>query len=100
MTSVSLGASAVCIFTGCGGHKITLGMIFVLSLLTLIFGSMIHNKCSEARKYTGMIIAFSVLLLVGICGYYLMDSGIINIPDKLKSKSNTESLFNYEDYNL
>jgi|TARA_B110000259_G_C14027313_1_gene405208 hypothetical protein len=95
MTSTALGATAVCIFTGCTNHKVTLGLLSVISMVSLILSSYIHHNCKESRKYSVWVIVFNVLLLAsfgGLAFYGGYKKGYIKLP---QSSTSSVSQFNY-----
>jgi len=88
IAAIGVGGSAICLFTGCSGHEITLGLLASLTIVALVYASIIHNKCKDARKFTTWIIVICVLLLVGFIGMGVLTAhkkGWIKLPSKVAS---------------
>jgi hypothetical protein len=88
IAAIGVGGSAICLFTGCSGHEITLGLLAVLTIVALVYASIIHNKCEDTRKFTTWIIVVCVLLLAAFIGLGVLTAhkkGLIKLPSKIAS---------------
>ena len=86
ISAIGVGMSAICLFTGCSGHEITLGLLSVLTIVALVYASMIHSKCKEVRKFSTWIIVICVLLLVVFIGMGVLTAhkrGLIKLPNQI-----------------
>jgi hypothetical protein len=98
ISSIGLGASALCLVSPdgtCSGHQINVGLLFALTVTSLVFASMILYKCKDnkVKLYCGLIIAITCLLIAGLAFYIANSKGLVTLAmDKLRSKNETPQL--------
>ena len=90
--SICLGASAVCVFVDCVGRRYTMVFIGILSVLSIVCASIVHDKCVDARHHTTPLIVLNVLLLVAAIGLGIKTAhtaGLINVKNPFDKPATT-----------